>query len=500
MNPEQLQKKLNLLPRRTGVYKFYDNTGNLLYIGKALNLKSRVSSYFRDNHTDRPHIIPMIPLISNIEVIETENEVEALVLESALIKQYMPKYNVDQKDDKSFAYIYISTRDEYPKIEIIRALDKTQYKRGKLFGPYPSGRAVRQVFRYIRKLHPFCTCKVGDDLCLYYHMGLCSGPYAGKISKEDYRKDIDEIIKFLEGNRKRHINKLHKRMKELAADREFEEAAKLRDKIDDLKHLGKNISADYDTTEREFKNSRAKMLYGENMSLAKQLSMDVIRRIECYDISNTQGEDAYGSMVVAIDGKRRQDQYRTFKIKSKHTPDDFAMLAETLERRTKYIGMQDVDESLAAKPDVILIDGGKGQLNAVAAYIPEDVKLVGISKGRHFKKQGKRKQDQFWVRSEDGTEAVQSIYLRKPRIFVELRDEAHRFALKHHRKARQKHKTKSILDDVKGIGPVRKKALLKKFGSVKGIAQAQQNELSEIIKDTKIVQNLIKTLSEYKST
>ncbi|MCA9375029.1 GIY-YIG nuclease family protein, partial [Candidatus Dojkabacteria bacterium] len=203
---QRIQELIDLIPRRTGVYKFYDQNGELLYIGKALNLNSRVTSYFRQDHTDRPHIIPMIPKIYNIEYIETENEVEALVLESALVHKQQPKYNVMLKDDKSYAWIYISTHEKVPRIEIVRSIDPKSFKNGRLFGPYPSGRAVLQVFRYIRKLYPFCTCKNPKEPCLYYHMGLCPGPHFDYISHEEYMKNIGEIIKFLQGKKKRHVS------------------------------------------------------------------------------------------------------------------------------------------------------------------------------------------------------------------------------------------------------------------------------------------------------
>nr|HVX92959.1 UvrB/UvrC motif-containing protein [Candidatus Dojkabacteria bacterium] len=232
---QSLQEKISLLPLKPGVYKFYDNSHKLLYIGKAHSLKSRVSSYFSSDHEDRPRIIGMIPLIADVEVTQTDNDIEALVLESALIKKFLPKFNSDLKDDKSYAWLYITTRDKYPTVKIVRTLNKKEFTRGQLFGPYPSGTAIKRVFNYLRKLYPFCTAKDPTKPCFYSRIGLCPGP---DVSPEQYRKNIDGIIKFLKGNNKNHIKELEKKMVEYSAKQEYEKAGELRDKINDLKYLG----------------------------------------------------------------------------------------------------------------------------------------------------------------------------------------------------------------------------------------------------------------------
>ncbi|MCB9790591.1 excinuclease ABC subunit UvrC [Candidatus Nomurabacteria bacterium] len=488
---QRIQELIDLIPRRTGVYKFYDQNGELLYIGKALNLNSRVTSYFRQDHTDRPHIIPMIPKIYNIEYIETENEVEALVLESALVHKQQPKYNVMLKDDKSYAWIYISTHEKVPRIEIVRSIDPKSFKNGRLFGPYPSGRAVLQVFRYIRKLYPFCTCKNPKEPCLYYHMGLCPGPHFDYISHEEYMKNIGEIIKFLQGKKKRHVSGIEKEMKLAASEEDFEKAAELRDKLQDLRHLSGGFKFSYLNSEREFKESRYKMVLSELESIKSDLGIGSVARIECYDISNIQGEDAYGSMVVSIDGIPKHSEYRVFKIKSKDTPDDFEMLHEVLSRRIKHIGNPKSDESLSMKPDIILIDGGKGQLSAVRDVVPKDTFLLGISKGRHLKRKGKRKEDQFWVLR--GKISLM-IKINSPRILINLRDEAHRFALKHHRNARKFRKKKSMLDSIKGVGAKRKKKLIERFGSLDEIRKASIKEIDSVVKNTALAEKIAKSL------
>lgn len=483
--------QLDTLPNRVGVYKFFDANGELLYVGKAVNLSARVSSYFREDHFDRPHIIPMIPRIARIDYIETENEIEALVLESALIKNNQPRHNVMLKDDKSYAWIYITTRDELPRIHIVRTASANDLRRGKLFGPYPSGRAVRQVYRYIRKMHPFCTCTAPTKPCLYYHLGMCANPVFGENTNAEYRKNIDEIVKFLDGRKKRHVSDLEREMKQYAKNQQFEKAAQLRDKIEDLKYLGNRIDVGYSAAEGEYIENRGKMLKTELDSIAKQLNIEQLSRIECYDISNIQGQLSYGSMVVSEDGMSDPKQYRVFKIKSVEGSDDFASLREVLQRRLSHIDGDMSDESLSAKPDMILIDGGTGQLNAVIDVIPEDIFVLGITKGRKYKRKGGRKQDEFWVKR---GEIVLQIPIRKPRILVVLRDEAHRFALKHHRKARKAYQEKSIFDTVKGIGPKRKKALLSKYGSAKGVWEAGVESVSEMIKDPKVLTALFAAL------
>lgn len=495
---DNLRLKLENLPLSPGVYKFKDSKGKVLYIGKALNLNSRVNSYFRDTHYDRPHIIPMLPLVEDVEVLETENEVEALVLESALIKRYMPRHNVLLKDDKSYAWIYINTQDKFPTVKIVRALKKEEFKKGRLFGPYPSGRATKQLFRYIRKMYPFCTCNQPKEACLYFHLGLCNGPYQGYVTREQYMENIGEIIKFLQGRRKRHVSELEAQMREASKDLDFEKAAALRDRIQDLKHLGGRIGFNYFDSEKDFVKNKQLQYQSELEGILKDLGLPENRqlsRIECYDISNISGKFAYGSMVVAINGQNDPSHYRIFKIKGLETPNDFEMLKEVLTRRLKHIGNPESDVSLSQMPDMILIDGGKGQLTAVGKLIPDDILLVGISKGRKYKRAGGRRKDEFWI--EESGETVQKL-IKNHRILSNLRDEAHRFAIRHHRKARKYTKQKSLLDQVKGIGPTRKKELLKKFGSLDGIKKATKEQLNEVIKSNDVVEMLMAKLSEKK--
>lgn len=486
-----IKEKLENLPTRTGVYKFLDKNGVIMYVGKALNLRSRVSSYFRDTHADRPHIIPMIPLIEDIDYVITDNEVESLILESALVKKYNPKFNVELKDDKSFAWIYITTRDEFPTVKIVRSIKKEEYFKGRLFGPYPDGRPVKRIFDYLRKMYPFCTCNEPRDLCLYYHLGLCPGPYHGKISKEDYRENIDNIIKFLQGKKRNIIIELKRKMEEYSKDQDYEKAANFRDKIADLEYLAQKIEISPFESETEYLKSKQEKNIEFLKNLSAMLRINRIRRMECYDISNIQGKFSYGSMTVAIDGRVSTDDYRIFKINELTEPNDPAMLAHVLKRRFRHLGRED-DKSLSQKPDLILIDGGKSQLGVVKDNIPDGIAILGISKGKRLKRAGKKQKDEFWYLTNG--EAVQ-IKLKDPFILINLRDEAHRFGIKHHRKNRALYSQKSLLDKIDGVGDKRRRDLIKTFHTIENIKNASVEDLNKVVKSMSVAENIKKVLN-----
>ncbi|MDD4382139.1 MAG: GIY-YIG nuclease family protein [Candidatus Dojkabacteria bacterium] len=414
---------------KPGIYKFLNKEGDILYIGKAQNLKQRVSSYFKGNLEDRPWIRKMMPLVKDIQTIETDNEIEALVLESALIKKYKPKYNLALKDDKSYAWIYISKKEKFPTVKIVRTLKEGEYNKRNLFGPYPKGYTVRKVYSYLRKLYPFCTCKEGGKRnCIYFDIGLCPGPYQGNISKEGYMKNIKEIRKFLSGKKSGHIEQLEKEMKLYSDSREYEKAKILRDRINDLKYIGQRREYDFFETEEEYITKRKKLLKDSFKKLSIELSIPSLKRIECYDISNIQGKLAYGSMVVVEDGIINSNEYRIFRIKTINKPNDPEMLHEVLERRFK-------NKKMNKYPELVLIDGGKGQLSMIKNVIPNNILILGISKGKHIKKIGGKPTDKFWAFVED---EIKQVKIRNIKILVALRDEAHRFAIKYHRNLRSK--------------------------------------------------------------
>lgn len=479
----EVKDKITLLPNTCGVYKFYDKNNSLLYVGKAVNLRNRVSSYFKSNLANRPRIIPMIKQIFDVKYIETSNEIEALVLESAIIRKEQPKYNADLKDDKSYAYLYINTQDSFPTVKIIRDFDIQKYKKGKLFGPYPSGRAIKAVFRYLRQIYPFCTSKDPTKPCFESKIGLCPGV----VSKEVYRKNIKGILNFLNGKNLDLLRKLENQMIYESNMLNYEKAALLRDKIIDLKYLTSKINTNYLSSEKDYISIKNKSDYKLITLLGKELGIDTPLRIECYDISNLSGKYAYGSMTVASNGSLNTGDYRVFKIKCLNTPNDYEMLYEVLKRRLSHLNNDLTDNSLNSTPNIILIDGGKGQLSKLKDLIPKDILLLGITKGRKYKRKGGRLKDEFVRLIKD---EIVPIKIKNFSILSRLRDEAHRFAILHHRKSRGKGQIKSYIDDIPNVGPKTKKLIKSKY-SLEQLRTESRENLIKLIKNKKIVDSII---------
>ncbi len=479
--------KLDILPNTVGVYKFLNKSGELLYIGKAINLKSRVSSYFREIHTQRPRIQQMIPLIDDIQIQETNNEIEALVLESALIKKYQPFFNSDLKDDKSYAWIYISTKDKFPTVKIVRSLKEGEYTNGKMFGPYPSGYTIQRVYRYLRSIYPFCICTNKDcKSSLDFHIGLCPGPYAGNISEQEYRKNINNIIKFLTGKQTNHIKRLEKEMRLYSKNQDFEKAGLLRYRINDLKYVGESIDFTYYDDASSYKSRRENARKKSFIMLEMELGIENLKRIECYDISNIQGKHAYGSMVVAENGELKRSDYRIFKIQGQQTSNDPAMLKEVLQRRLRNIS-KDIDSSLSTTPNIILIDGGKSQLSIIDSLVLKNIFVMGISKGKHIKRAGGMKKDEFWIYKNG---EVFQVNIQSPEILIDLRDEAHRFAISHYRRRSIKEGKRSLLDSINGVGEKRKSLLKKRYSSIDQLRGASVEEIASLIKSKKTAERI----------
>jgi excinuclease ABC subunit C len=279
---------------------------------------------------------------------------------------------------------------------------------------------------------------------------------------------------------------MEKRMKSYSKEKRYEKAAELRDRIHDLKYLGQDIEYNYHKEPSNYKSKRA---LSRNLSfeeLEMELDIDNLKRIECYDISNIQGKHAYGSMVVAENGAIERSQYRIFKIKGKDTPDDPGMLKEVLQRRIKHIGNKK-DQSLGTKPDIILIDGGKSQLSVVKEYLPKDIIVMGISKGKYLKRAGSRQRDEFWI-VRDGE--IYRIDIENPALLIDLRDEAHRFAITHYRKRAIKEGKRSKLESIPGVGDKRRKELLKEFKDIKSIKKASVEEINEVIKNRNVSERI----------
>ncbi|MEK7595189.1 MAG: excinuclease ABC subunit UvrC [Patescibacteria group bacterium] len=425
-----LKQKISNLPKTPGVYIYYDYTGNIIYVGKAKSLKDRVSSYFVSEIRQGAKTVELVKKITDLSFIEVQSELEALILESNLIKKYRPKFNINLKDDKSYRYIFI--KDEkidgeiLPVVGIGRENIKVLHGKYDVYGPYPQGRVVTDVVRSLRKIIPFRDCSLGkykryqrlEAPCLYGHLKLCSAPCVNLITKEKYRKSISYLRKFLRGGSSTLIQSLKKSMIKASAKGKYEEALYFRDILRKYEYVRQRVFLPES--------------YLENPNLSEDLREEALRglvriipsltqkprRIECYDISNISGTMATASMTVAINGRPVKENYRRFKIKSKATPDDFEMLREVMARR--------LDRTDWEKADLVVIDGGKGQVSAVLKVMEVknvSVPVIGLAKRFEtivFKDAGKF----YEVNLASRSEALKLLQV--------LRDEAHRFAKKYH--------------------------------------------------------------------
>lgn len=600
---DKIKGILATLPEKPGCYLMKDSGGKIIYVGKAINLKNRVRSYFQNSAEHSFKTLQMVKKIDNIDWIVVGSELEALILEMNLIKLHRPFYNVRLKDDKRYPYIRVHWADDFPKLSVTREMvnDGSRY-----FGPYTSVWAVHQTLDVLRKIFPYLTCArviTGKDLhpCIYYDIKLCSGPCIGAIDKASYRQMIDDLCKFLEGKTDPVLKRLEAEMKSASENMNYEKAAGLRDQIQAIERVvehqkiisddqkdsdvialarsdgeacvqiffvrsGKLIGREYfilEGTEEE-KNeaileefikqfySQAAFVPGRVMlpeeveeariikewlntrrggdkveitvpkrgegkqlvDLATENATETLRalearwradkdhqhqalaeiqaalnmpeppnRIECYDISNTQGTASVGSMVEFEQGVPNKKNYRRFNIRTVEGPDDFASMEEVLRRRfTHYETAQKVKDTPGAKPDLafgilpdlLIVDGGKGQLGR-AVQVLEEFGLRGQFTVASLAKEEEELflPDQFEsVRLEDNS---QGLYL-----IQRIRDEAHRFAITAHRARRGKIGLVSRLDTIPGIGPKRRKDLIQKFGSIEGILAADVQEIAKI--------------------
>lgn len=589
-----LQTKLENLPTNPGVYLMKNDQGEIIYVGKAVNLRNRVRSYFRELKPDQAKTKALVKHIADLEYIIADNELEALVLECNLIKKYRPKYNINLKDDKTYPFLKI-TNEDYPQVLVTRKVLKDG---ARYFGPYPSVNELRNSLEMIRKIFPFRSCKqkvfTNDRPCLNAHIQMCYAPCIGRISKEEYNEMIEEIALFFEGKQDGLVKRLRKEMEEAAENLDFEQAARLRDQLQGVEQImtqqkavlggeddqdviamarginqccvqiffvrgGKivgrenyflrgtddssrgeviasfmkqfyltsqfvprhilleteleeqSILEQWLTEKRESrvylkvpKRGQAKELVdlvGRNASeaLARQeqeetyqeqrtagvleqlqnmLGLeDVPHRMECYDISNTQGTESVASMVVFVDGKPKKDQYRRFKIKTVDGANDYASLKEVLTRRLKH-GLAEQTEGgngkFSAFPDVIMMDGGRGQVNIALEVLKElelSIPVCGMVKDSHHRTRGL-----YYNNIEIPMDSHSELFL----LITRMQDEAHRFAITYHRSLRGKRNLASVLDDIPGVGEKRKKNLLKHFGSFTKIKEASIEELLEV--------------------
>ncbi len=597
---EKLELKISMLPDSPGCYLMKDADAHVIYVGKAVNLKNRVRSYFRDTaHT--PKVAAMISHIDDFDILLCETNLEALILECNLIKRYRPYYNILLKDDKQYPYLRIAPKEPFPRLTLSRRMERDG---ARYFGPYIGASAVRQVMESVRDIFPLRTCRQALPAkslkrpCVNYDIGRCMAPCAGKCSEEKYAETVDGVIHFLEGDLQPVLNKLEQEMTEAAQAMRYERAAQIRDKIRDIQGLmerqiaqrtdrseqdliavaedgldamvqilyvrgGKMIGGEHfclpreggedpadviagfmlqyytepgliprnvlcqtlpeETAEqmegwlRSLKGSAVTVLtpkrgekhelvqlaeknardaldkrnarravreertVGASEKLGKILGMDRYpRRIEGYDISNTQGEQSVAAMVVFIDGEPAKKEYRRFRIKTVEGANDFASLAEVLSRRYNRLlkeqenpGANSGENKFSDQPDLILIDGGPQQLR----FAREAIMALGVTPPAMFGLA--EKEEEIWL-----PDAEDPIVLdhRTPELQLvqRVRDEAHRFGITYHRALRGKASIHSRLEDIPGIGPARRKELLKKFGSLKAIRDADIGELASV--------------------
>ena len=389
---KKIEEKIEKLPNSPGVYIFKNKEGEIVYIGKAGKLTKRVKSYFLDSAD--PRAKRMVKDVFNIDYKTTETVIEALILEAKLIKKHEPFYNIKQKDDKSFLYVVI-TDEKYPRVILKRGREK---KDGRLvFGPFVSSSAIRQALRIIRKIFPYNThtekqLKRMKRPCFYYQIGLCPGACADDLNREEYMEDIKNIELFFEGKKKQVLKSLEERMNQASESQNYEKAQKLKKQINSINHI-------YDTA----------------LITPPELEEEKMR-IEGYDISNMGGKLATGSMVVFKGSRPQKREYKKFKIKTVKSTDDIGMMREVLERR--------FDNSWEL-PSVMLVDGGKAQVALARSVLDEnglEIPVVGIAKGE------KRNKNEL-VGDKVGV---------KKKTLIKVRDEAHRFAQKYHKKLREK--------------------------------------------------------------
>ncbi len=588
-----LKEKMSSAPRSSGVYIMHDEQGKVIYIGKANDLKSRISSYFTGKDT-RPMAPFLMARVSDIEFITTTTSKEALILENNLIKKHRPRYNVIFRDDKTYYHLSLDPTEKFPRLQLVR---KRLNNSALYFGPYPSGLAAKETLRFVLQVFPLRTCRNRDFQlrtrpCLEFQIGRCLAPCKGLIEEEAYRKLADSAVSFLQGRRRELIADLKKQMEEAAGELNYEEAARLRDRVGALNHaLEKQnvdwegdqdqdvmgVYADGDTYQicvlfvrggkligsKSFAPVKTKADVAEIMSSALQqyysgsnLPEEIIlpctlpdenviaewlsdkkekkilitvprrgakkalldmactnafellasarkkeeqkavalsllqeklalvhlpRRMECYDISNISGKNAVGSLVVFQDGEPDKSSYRRFRIKSLDEPDDYGMMREVLTRR--FTGAD-------AMPDLVVVDGGKGQLN-VALSVFKDLKIkmdvIGLAKEERTFISGKGIIRRKVAKSED------RVYVpgRKDAIFLSswpqalallqrLRDEAHRFAVSYHHKLKQKNDLRSVLEAIPDIGNRRQRMLVKYFGSAQQVQNASLDDLQNV--------------------
>jgi excinuclease ABC subunit C len=431
---DQLNAKARALPRVPGVYLMKDDKGRVLYVGKAISLNNRVASYFIPSADLGPKKQRMLHEIDDFDVIECEGEWEALLTENRLIKDLHPPYNARLTDGKTYPYLAITMRDDFPGVYITREPGDDRFRGARVFGPFTSVYSLREAMKLLQKVFRFRTCELeiddGDDKrrffrpCLLYPIKQCTGPCAAKISKEDYRRDIDRFLRFLDSKRSVMLRELRQEMDQAAADLDFEKAARLRDEIRAIEKLderGKRSDGWQPETESFYVDPKRGL-----RSLQKTLDIATeLRSVECFDIAHLQGNETVGSKVCFVDGRPLKNEYRRYKVRTADN-DDFMSMREVISRAYREAG-----QGNGIYPDLIIVDGGRGQLNAALEALAEfDVQpphVISLAK----------KEEEIYTpdREEPIRLSRQNLGLK---LCQSIRDEAHRFAQAYHHLLRRK--------------------------------------------------------------
>lgn len=480
----KLEVKLANLPKEPGVYFYKDKSGEIIYVGKAAVLKNRVRQYFQKSRNRDAKTDLLVSEIADIEWITVETELDALFLEAEMIRRYMPRYNILLRDDKSMVYIRIDYDSEYPTVTTTRRPldDKAKY-----YGPYLSAYSIRQALKILRRIFPYATKKMPNQrrATLHYHIGLDPGLEEGKTSLKDYRANLRRMIAVIEGKRTKIIKEIESDMKKEAKTKNYEVAAKYRNQLFALKNLNKQVIF----SDRENQDISKDQALGE---LTDLLGLkDFPRRIEGYDISHMSGTDVVASMVVFTNGVSHKAEYRKFKTR-KDQNNDFDNMNETITRR-----LSETNVKKWGLPNLILIDGGKGQLDAAIHARDkmghQQIPFIGLAKREE---QIVIKVDSSNVILNDAvinklggfkSQSQKFILVNMPhntnlvKLLQRIRDESHRFAVSYHSTLKTKRQSASSLDDIPGIGPLTKKKLIRAFGSSRAVNSASENEIAKVI-------------------
>ncbi len=593
-----LDEELKKLPAKPGVYIMHDQKDEIIYVGKAVSLKNRVRQYFQSSRNKGVKIEQMVTKIARFEYIITDSELEALVLECNLIKEHRPKYNTMLKDDKSYPFIKVTIQEEYPRVLFSHRMQKDK---SKYYGPYTSAGAIKDTIELMRKLYKIRSCSKNlpkdqgkERPCLYYHIGQCMAPCQGYISKEEYRRNIDRVLEFLNGNFKSVLKELEEKMQKASEELRFEEAMEYRDLMKSVKQIGERqkitgsdgedkdvvaVAADEndavaqvffvregrligrdhfylrvarEDSEAQVLSSFLKQFYSGTpfvpkelmiqheiddrevieewltkvrgqrvyvrvpkkgtkeklVELAKQnaqlvlnqdkerlkreegrtigalkeiagwLNMNTLNRIEAFDISNISGFESVGSMIVYEKGKPKRSDYRKFKIRSVKGANDYASMEEVLTRRfTRGLKEQAAEQNQGGFlrfPDLVMMDGGRGQVNIACEVLQKlnlDIPVCGMVKDDKHRTRGLYFQNEE-IPIDHSSQGFQ--------LITRIQDEAHRFAIEYHRLLRSKGQVHSILDDIPGVGPARRKVLMKHYQSLDKIKAAEEEELAKL--------------------